>query len=135
MGTSPETPSWEKTRQGVPSVEETFAAEKQDEHHDEEQLVHHRAEEYGMESDPAHQMMNNYVPGWIHEATHSTGGLHGDRIALVAIVALTLLLHPPHQLLHGQERQGGATNPPTRRYGQKTFCQQQRTSSVKERGG
>ena len=32
------------------------------------------------------------VPGWIHEATHSTGGLHGDRIALVAIVALTLLL-------------------------------------------
>merc|ERR1719507_1115638 len=90
--TSPETPSWEKTRQGVPSVEETFAAEKQDEHHDEEQLVHHRAEEYGMESDPAHQMMNNYVPGWIHEATHSTGGLHGDRIALVAIVALTLLL-------------------------------------------
>merc|ERR1719507_1930598 len=90
--TSPETPSWEKTRQGVPSVEETFAAEKQDEHHDEEQLVHHRAEEYGMERDPAHQMMNDYVPGWIHEATHSTGGLHGDRIALVAIVALTLLL-------------------------------------------
>ena len=45
----------------MPSVEETFAAEKQDEHHDEEQLVHHRAEEYGMESDPAHQMMNDYV--------------------------------------------------------------------------
>ena len=32
------------------------------------------------------------MPGWLHEAAHSTTGLHGDRIALVAIVALTLLI-------------------------------------------
>merc|ERR1712038_446985 len=46
----------------------------------------------GVESDPAHQMMDNYMPGWLHETTHGTAGLHGDRIALLVIVALTLLL-------------------------------------------
>merc|ERR1719234_1519536 len=76
-----------------PSVEETYSPQELDnEHQHQEPLVHHHREDHGMESDPAHQMMDNYMPGWLHEASHGTAGLHGDRIALVAIVALTLLL-------------------------------------------
>merc|ERR1711971_382238 len=80
-----------------PSVDETYPLQELDdlakyEHQHQEPLVHHHREDHGMESDSAHQMMDNYMPGWLHEASHGTAGLHGDRIALVAIVALTLLL-------------------------------------------
>merc|ERR1719481_1234264 len=36
--------------------------------------------------------MNDYSPEWLHALVHDTAGLHGDRLALVGIVALTLVL-------------------------------------------
>jgi len=50
----------------LPSAEETYPPEVLDdlaknEHQHQEPLVHHHREEGGMGSDPAHQMMDNYV--------------------------------------------------------------------------
>ena len=47
-------------------MEETYPPKEVDdldknEHQHQEPLVHHRREEHGMEGDPAHQMMENYV--------------------------------------------------------------------------
>ena len=47
-------------------MDETYPPQELDdlaknEHQHQEPLVHHHREDHGMESDPAHQMMDNYV--------------------------------------------------------------------------
>ena len=32
------------------------------------------------------------MPGWLHDAAHSAGGINGDRAVLLVIVAFTLIM-------------------------------------------
>merc|ERR1711892_539587 len=41
--------------------------------------------------DLSHSVMTEYAPDWLHAAVHESAGFHGDRLALVGIVALTLV--------------------------------------------
>merc|ERR1711962_880804 len=45
----------------------------------------------GLGEDLAHSTMDIYLPAWLHTTIHQTGGVHGDRLALLAIVAITLI--------------------------------------------